>query len=94
MVTIRQHKAEFRFFRPGVSRVAVVGDFNGWRQDALPMTRLPDGYWTAELCLPPGEFRFRYLADGHWYTDFAAFGVEPGPYGPVGIVYIPQEQSN
>jgi hypothetical protein len=21
-----------------------------------------------------------YLADGAWYTDFAAFGVTPGPY--------------
>jgi len=89
MVTVRDANAEFQFRRPGAKRVSVVGDFNGWQQDAQPMKAGPDGVWRLRLRLPEGCFRFRYCADGQWYTDFAAFGVEPGPYGPVGIVYVP-----
>jgi 1,4-alpha-glucan branching enzyme len=89
MVTVKNSCAEFRFRRPGARRVSIAGDFNGWQQDQLAMDRGPDGVWRASLRLPPGCFRFRYQADGQWFTDFAAFGVEPGPYGPVGIVYVP-----
>lgn len=91
MVTVKGEAVEFRFFRPNAERVHVVGDFNGWRVDGLPMERSPQGYWQARLRLPAGTFRFRYYADGQWYTDFASFGIEPGPYGPVGIVYVPSQ---
>jgi 1,4-alpha-glucan branching enzyme len=94
MVTVKRSYVEFRFFRPSAARVNLVGDFNGWKPDALPMTRQPKGFWRARMRLPAGTFRFRYCADGQWYTDFAAFGVEPGPYGPVGIVYVPSERTS
>jgi 1,4-alpha-glucan branching enzyme len=82
MVTIQPDGfAEFRFYRPGASRVWLVGDFNHWRAGQLQMFRQQDGYWMLKLGLPPGEYRFRYVADGLWYTDFAAFGVEPGRFG-------------
>ena len=89
MVTVKDSRVEFQFFRPGARRVSVVGDFNGWQKDGLPMEAGPDGVWRTSIRLPAGCFRFRYYAEGQWYTDFAAFGVEPGPYGPVGIVYVP-----
>jgi 1,4-alpha-glucan branching enzyme len=89
MVTVTGKFVEFQFRRSGAKRVGIAGDFNGWRQDEMPMERGPDGVWRARLRLPGGCFRFRYCADGQWFTDFAAFGVEPGPYGPVGIVYVP-----
>jgi 1,4-alpha-glucan branching enzyme len=92
MVTVTHCEAEFRFLRPGAHKVYLAGDFNGWRQDDLPMVRSRKGYWTAKVQLPHGSFRFRYFADGQWFTDFAAFGVEPGPYGPVGIVYVPESE--
>jgi 1,4-alpha-glucan branching enzyme len=89
MVTVKGSHVEFEFLRPAAQRVHIVGDFNGWRQDQLPMRQTRAGVWKAKVRLPGGTFRFRYCADGQWYTDFAAFGVEPGPYGPVGIVYVP-----
>ncbi len=89
MVTIKDSCVEFRFFRPSAKQVHIVGDFNGWRPDQLPMRRTAQGFWEAKVRLPGGTFRFRYYADGQWFTDFAAFGIEPGPYGPVGIVYVP-----
>lgn len=88
MVTVRRNVVEFKFIRPGAAKVYLVGDFNGWRPDEIPMRQAEPGVWTTRLRLPDGTYRFRYRADGQWYTDFASFGVEPGPYGPVGVVYV------
>ena len=89
MVTLQENGwAEFRFFRPAAARVFVSGDFNGWRPDQLGMTRQDDGWWALSLPLPAGNYRFRYLADGQWYTDFAAFGVEPGRFGLNSILHV------
>jgi len=91
MVTVNDQWAEFRFFRPGAKQVHLTGDFNAWRNGELPMFRMPDGYWVARIRLPAGEFKFRYCADGAWYTDFAAFGVTPGRFGLDSIVRVAAE---
>ena len=88
MVTVNGNTAEFHFFRPQARAVELVGDFTHWRNGGLAMRRTAEGYWRARLMLPPGEFRFRYRADGQWFTDFAAFGVEPGPLGLDSIVRV------
>lgn len=87
---------EFRFFRPRVRQVTVVGDFNGWRRDALLMSAQGDGWWRAETRLQGGDYRFRYLADGVWYTDYAANGIESGQLGWNSLLYVPEtdEQKN
>ncbi|HUU21243.1 MAG TPA: hypothetical protein VM389_01790 [Phycisphaerae bacterium] len=81
--------AEFRFFRPNASNVFVTGDFNDWRTDQLRMVRSDDGYWVLKVRLPAGDYRFRYIADGAWYTDYAAFGVEPGRFGMDSLLLVP-----
>jgi len=81
--------AEFRFFRPNVSSVFVAGDFNDWRTDQLRMVRNGGGWWVLKLRLPAGDYRFRYIADGVWYTDYAAFGVEPGRFGMDSLLLVP-----
>ncbi len=88
MVTVRGQWAEFSFYRPGARRVELTGDFNHWREGELPMRQTQDGHWRARLRLPTGEFRFRYCADGEWYADYAAFGVEPGRFGMDSIVRV------
>ena len=90
MVTIRDGWAEFRFFRPQANQVFIAGEFNRWREGELPMARTQEGYWTARMRLPAGEFKFRYCADGEWFTDYAAFGLEPGRFGLDSIVRVPQ----
>ena len=72
---------EFRFFRRGVESVSVVGTFNQWQDGATPMQNLGGGWWRAELDLADGLHQFRYLADGQWFTDFAAHGVEHSKWG-------------
>ncbi|MHC4982893.1 MAG: glycogen-binding domain-containing protein [Planctomycetota bacterium] len=88
MVEITGQWVEFRFYRPEAKQVHVTGDFNDWRDGELPMLRTADGYWVARVRLPAGEFRFRYCADGQWYTDFAAFGVTPGRFGLDSVVRV------
>jgi 1,4-alpha-glucan branching enzyme len=88
MVTVDGQWVEFNFYRPGVSSVHVVGDFNQWRHGELPMAPTRDGYWRVRMRLPAGEFRFRYFADGQWFTDYAAFGLEPGDLGLDSVVRV------
>lgn len=88
MVTVSGNTAEFVFFRPTARRVCILGDFNNWQGGVVPMFRMPDGCWRARLLLPEGEYRFRYRADGQWFTDYAAFGLEPGQTGLDSIVRL------
>ena len=88
MVKMNGTSVEFRFYHPVAQRVCVVGDFNHWRPDELMMQRNVQGYWTARLDLPPGDYRFRYLADGQWFTDYAAFGVKEGPFGVDSVLWV------
>ena len=81
--------AEFEFFRPAAANVFLAGDFNQWRADQLRMVPGGDGHWVLKLRLPAGDYRFRYVADGVWYTDFAAFGVEPGRFGMDSVLRVP-----
>jgi 1,4-alpha-glucan branching enzyme len=88
MVTVHGNYVQFRFFRPGAQSVHLAGDFNGWQDHALQMIPTANGYWVAVLRLEPGSYRFRYLADGRWYADYAAFGIEYGPYGPDSVIRV------
>ena len=67
---------EFRFFRPHASQVFVAGSFNEWNVRAAAMHPVGQGWWRAVLHLPDGEYQFRYVADGQWFTDYASNGVE------------------
>jgi 1,4-alpha-glucan branching enzyme len=82
---------EFKFFRPQAKSVRVMGDFNGWAQPGLPLEHLGDGWWSAAACFNPGNYRFRYLADGVWYTDFASNGVELTKYGYNSLLVVPRD---
>lgn len=88
MVSQQGEWVEFRFYRPGATRVQLAGDFNNWRCEELPMLPCGDGYWRTRMRLPEGEYKFRYRADGVWYTDYAAFGVEPGKFGMDSVLRV------
>jgi 1,4-alpha-glucan branching enzyme len=50
--------------------VSVVGDFNQWRPGAHELVVRRKGYRSVSVTLPPGEYRFRYLATGGiWFDD-------------------------
>ena len=89
MVTLNHgNQVKFRFFRPQAGQVYLVGDFNGWNRTRTPMTRLPSGDWTHLAALHDGTHHFKYLADGEWFLDYAAFGIEEGPFGWNSVVVV------
>lgn len=88
MVVTQGNMAEFRFYRPNAREVFVVGDFNCWRDGECRMMQQEDGTWIARLFLPAGDFKFRYRADGQWFVDYAAFGIEQGAFGVDSVLRI------
>ena len=82
-------QVEFRFFRPNVSSVKIVGDFNRGQPHSIEMHSAGDGWWTALLGFDVGDYRFRYLADGEWFSDYASYGLEPTRTGFTSILRVP-----
>jgi 1,4-alpha-glucan branching enzyme len=89
MVNVHQQDAEFFFLRPQAQTVEVIGDFSNWRRGELKLARSKEGIWRRSLRLPPADFKFRYVADGRCFIDFAAFSVALGPFGFDSVVHIP-----
>lgn len=52
----------------------LVGEFNEWSMDSLPMKKLKDGSFKLTIDLETGrEYQFRYLLDGErWENDGVA----------------------
>lgn len=56
----------FTLQAPGLSRVAVVGDFNNWDARATPLRR-QGGTWGITLPLRPGRYRYSFVVDDRKY---------------------------
>lgn len=67
----------------GEDKIHLIGDFNGWESDSLPMKRRKDGSWSLEIELEPGrEYQFLYqFGREHYVNDEAADGYVPNPFG-------------
>jgi len=63
----------FRFSveAPGAQRVAVAGDFNGWRTDEIFLSDTTGrGHFAVSLPLRPGRYAYMFVVDGTaWVTD-------------------------
>jgi len=59
----------FALAAPAARTVSLAGDFNGWRPDATPMVRGPDGVWKAEVPLSRGNWSYSFVVDGKWVED-------------------------
>lgn len=49
-------------------KVVLSGSFNGWREDELFMMKTPTG-WELPYVLGPGNYEYKFIADGKWLTD-------------------------
>ena len=52
------------------------------------MTPAGNGWWTAEAQFEPGDYRFKYVADGGWYRDYASNGIEACKSGANSILVV------
>jgi len=49
--------------------VEVTSSFNSWAAPGLELRKYADGFFMKELCLPPGLYQYKYIADGRWLKD-------------------------
>ena len=71
------------FQAPGEQDVQLVGDFNDWGRDAVPIqAERRDGRWVFRMALAPGSYQYSYLIDGkRWLPDPGAPGIIPDGFG-------------
>jgi 1,4-alpha-glucan branching enzyme len=63
----------FAITAPNAARVAVVGDFNGWRPGTTLLARGERGAWRADVALSRGTHRYAFVVDDtQWVADSAA----------------------
>ncbi len=62
-------------------RAFLVGDFNNWSTESLPMQPLKNGNFSITIDLPCGKaYHFKYLMDGiTWQNDPTADDHVPSP---------------
>ena len=67
----------------GQENVWLIGDFNDWQDETLPMKKKKDGSWSLEIELEPGrEYQFLYhLGEKHYLNDDAPDASTPNPFG-------------
>ncbi len=55
----------FVLVAPTATRLALVGDFNGWNVRATPMLAVAEstGMWEARVALRPGTHRYAFVQD-------------------------------
>jgi len=80
----------FAFVKPGAKQVSLCGEFNSWSPTAMPMKRQADGRWETTLALSPGQYQYKFLADGEWVPDPAAQRSVTNQYGSLNsVVEVP-----
>lgn len=68
--------------------VALVGDFNDWDPRAQPLTR-QNGAWSVTLRLPPGRYRYAFVADGDRWLNDPSHPAAPDEFGtPTSVITV------
>ena len=74
---------------PGAKSVNLVGDFNDWNLNSLPMQRQPDDWWFIQVPLTHGHHQYVFLVDGEPELDPHATGTVPiDPFGKASIISV------
>lgn len=80
---------QFVLHAPGAERVTLLGDFNDWDPESVPMTRAGDGVWAAVVPLLPGTVHYAFLVDGREWRADANAASAPRDFGrPTSIALI------
>jgi 1,4-alpha-glucan branching enzyme len=69
-----------------VYSVCVAGSFNNWEPQQLAFQFDQAGGWEIDLCLPPGDYEYRFVVDGEWTDDPLAVRVVDNGHGGVNAV--------
>ena len=84
----KTNKVQFNLYAPEAKRVFLVGDFNNWDANHLPMKKANKGTWETSFALPPGRHEYRFWVDGVWYDDPNAQERVENPFGSQNCVRL------
>ena len=65
----KRRRVIFAYENSQANEVSVSGDFNAWHPSSHPMKQNGDGCWQKIMMLPPGDYEYKFVVDGHWRTD-------------------------
>lgn len=71
----------FTYTHPTATTVCVAGSFNHWHPTTKSMHHSGNGRWLKEAFLPPGNYEYCLVVDGHWMPDPLAPETVPNPFG-------------
>jgi 1,4-alpha-glucan branching enzyme len=57
-------RISFVFHHDHAKDVVITGDFTGWSDDGVRLTKEPSGEWQTVLQLSPGEHQYRLRVEG------------------------------
>ena len=72
---------EFALSAPQAQEVYLVGDFNDWNGEGYKMRRFKDGVFKKKVTLKAGQYQYRFVVDGDWWTDPANPNRQPNAFG-------------
>src|SRR5215471_14796628 len=83
-------RVRFSVSAPTAKAVSLVGDFDGWNPNALPMRRdVDEGRWIVDVRLPPGRHVFAFSVDGGLRADPAAPRAVEDDFGvPTSVIVV------
>jgi Glycogen recognition site of AMP-activated protein kinase len=67
--TEQNEVVQFKIKAPDAANVYLAGEFNSWSETDTPMTKQPNGEWTASVALAPGSYQYKFIVDGTWTPD-------------------------
>ncbi len=56
-------RVTFGLYAPWKKSVHLMGDFNGWSREGMPMQVNDEGMWTAQIDLKPVEYAYQFVID-------------------------------
>lgn len=68
-MNVKKRRVTMKLEAPKAKKVILVGDFNKWDAKVHPMKRIKGGVWEKIVMLPAGRHEYKFLVDGHWWTD-------------------------
>ena len=81
------HKAvEFSCPAPEAKQVFLVGEFNNWDTQSLPLRRDKSGVWNIKINLPPGRYEYKFFADNAWVENLPGAELSSNPFGTQNFV--------
>jgi len=78
----------FVFRHEHAKDVVITGDFTGWTESGIPLTKAANGEWQGVLQLAPGEHQYRLRVDGRWEDHPQARKRVVNPFGSQNCILV------